>query len=383
MLINIDWLQIHLKGPIYRNPKYTFKKLEYSSKVFYCIEDIYLKDNYIASMVSEPISPIINQNTVIIKIINKVLYSPHLFNVIDYLIADLHLTYIGITRLDVCSDFRSFANGLKPETVIKNFITQRYRKIGQGKGSCHFEQKTELNYETLTFGTGKSLIRVYLYNKSKELRDVKMKPYIVDNWRASGLNVKKDIWRLEFSIKGNTLNLIDQETGELKKVTIENLKDREFLTNLYYSLQYQYFRFKERTYDKNISRWPDVKLLPEKPTTWKRLFIKDAGDANRSDKIFIKKLEKLNDELRDYANYREEELKELMAEFVIAKGLQDYYLKKVNGKSTNLINYLKQEQETMYEEIIKKAENNEKEQNLFKDEEFKEKVSKIVLKTKL
>lgn len=382
MLISIDWLQLHLRGDIRREAKYTFKKLDYSTQAFSTVEDIYIDDNYFASMVSEPRSQVINPKTVILKVINKNLYSPFMFSQLEDLLKSLNLSYQGITRLDVCADFNYFKNGLHPETLINNFMCLKFRKVGQTKGKCHFEQKTRMHYETLAFGTGKSLIRCYLYNKTKELNEVKMKPYIVDSWKASGLDTKKDVWRLEFSIKGNSLNLIDNRTGELQKVDLKNLQSREFLNNLYYSLQNQYFRFKRDTGDKNVSRMPDIQLLPDNPANWKRLFLTEAGDVTRADKIFIKKLDRMNDEIRNYANYREEFMTELISEVCTTKGLTDYYLKKVQGKATNTLLYLKEQQETMYEELKRKSEKETKDIHLFTEEERKERIKKIVLNTK-
>jgi hypothetical protein len=209
-----------------------------------------------------------------------------------------------------------------------------------------------------------------------------MKPYIVDLWKASGLNTNKDVWRLEFSIKGNSLNLIDNRTGELQKVDLKNLQSREFLNNLYYSLQNQYFRFKRDTGDKNVSRMPDIQLLPDNPANWKRLFLTEAGDVTRADKIFIKKLDRMNDEIRNYANYREEFMTELISEVCTTKGLTDYYLKKVQGKATNTLLYLKEQQETMYDELKRKSEKEQKDIQLFTEEERKERIKKIVLNTK-
>ena len=382
MLINIDWLQLHLRGSISRSDDFTFKKLNYSTQVFKCIEDIYLKNEYVASLVSEPHSQVLHPNTVLLKIINKQLYSPTLFILVEKLIKSLNLEFIGITRLDVCADFNRFANNLHPEKHINNFMTLKIKKLGQTKGKCHFEQKTRMHYETLKFGTGNSLICSYLYNKSKELKDVKHKPYIVDNWIASGLDVNNDIWRLEFSIKGNSLNLLNQSSGELETLSMENLKNKDFITKLFYSLQYHYFRFKKITEDKNVSRWPDIQLLPPGPVDWKRLFLTDAGDVSRADKIFVKKLENMNDEIRKYANFRSDLLEELMCEVVTTKGLQDYYIKKIHGKYTPMVQRLKESQTTMYQELQKSEQAKKENQSLFNEDEKLAKITSIVLKPK-
>ena len=89
MLISIDWLQLHLRGDIRREAKYAFKKLDYSTQAFSTVEDIYIDDNYFACMVSEPRSQVINPKTVILKVINKNLYSPFMFSQLENLIESL------------------------------------------------------------------------------------------------------------------------------------------------------------------------------------------------------------------------------------------------------------------------------------------------------
>lgn len=381
-VLNIDWLQIHCEGVINRACNYKFEKKEYSTQVFECIEEVSLNHKLIATVCSVPRSKILSYNMVIIKFSNEVLYNPNLYHIVKTLVSNLSLSYIGLTRLDVCADFNYFTNGLYPETLIKKFMSNQIRKLGQSKGSCHFNQKTDLIFDTLRFGTGKSIISAYLYNKTKELNEVKMKPYIVDCWRASGLDVDKTVWRLEFTIKGNQMSLLNKKTAELVKLDIQSIFDKTFLMDLYSSLQQSYFRFKVISADKNVSRWRDVILFDNTLHDWDRLFEFSAGDSSRSDKIFLKKLEMMNTELRNYANYRNEFLTELTAEFATSKGLQDYYLERINGKATNVIKYLKKEQFTMYEAMSRVGKIAEKSETLFTGDELNESICKVVLSPK-
>lgn len=382
MVISIDWLQLHLRGAISRSGSYTFKKLPYSTQVFECVEDVYSGSKYIASICSEPRSSVLHKYTVIVKFINSVLYTPELFTTVNSLISSLGLQFIGITRLDVCADFNSFKNGLMPHTLISRFFNMQYRKIGYSKGSCHFQQKTEMKFQTLKFGTGQSVVTSYLYNKSQELNEVKMKPYIVDMWRASGIDTSRDVWRLEFSIKGNGLKLQLDECENPENMSLDNISSTEFITRLYYSLQYSYFRFKIKSSDKNVSRWQDLDLLPPYPTGAKRIFISEAGDGSRADKIFLKKLDQMNNEVRNYAIFRKDFLNEFMCEVAVSKGLADYYLDKINGEATASIKYLKSEQMSAYENILRHSELSIDDNTLFAEDEKRVKLAHVILSTK-
>lgn len=363
MVISIDWLQLHFNGQIVRSEKYKWETLEFSTQVFLSVENVYLDNYYIASVLSHPRSQILDPDMVIIKIINKVLYDDKLWEILDNFVKSLGLIYKGITRLDICADFNTFKFGKHPENLINEFMKLDIRKVGQGKGTVHFEQSDRMKYQTLKFGTSKSLICCYLYNKSKELQQVKMKDYIIDKWRASGIDCNRDVWRLEFSIKGDSLALLDEETGELLKPNLDTLRDYEFLSKLFFTLQKQYFRFKRKTKDKNKSRWPDIELFNYSPTLPRRLFITETGDGSRADKIFLRKLDGLNNEIRKYAKFRENFLEELICEFAIDKGLADYYIKRINGRATEALIYLNQIKSENYDELQK----NKRAQNLNQD----------------
>ena len=383
MIINIDWLQIHTRGKINRNNGYTFELLKYSTQVFEQIENLYLGTEYIASICSSPKSHILHPNTVIIKFINRQLYSPTLFTKVDNVLNSLHLEYKGITRLDIAADVNKFKNGLMPENLISKFMKMEVRKIGYTKGKVHFEQSSRMKFETLKFGSGTSPISCYLYNKTKELKDVKMKPYIMDAWKASGLDTESDVWRLEFSIKGNNLFLKELSTGENIRVDIYNIRNPDFLRSLFYSLQFSYFRFKLPGTDKNISRWKDLEILPNYTYFTERVFITETEDSTRSDKIFLKKLDKINDELRNYANYREDFLKEFTAEFCANKGLTDYYLQRVQGKAQSTIEQMKSDQLTIYEKAEREGRTERKDKNIFHQQEEAEHIRNLILKPKM
>ena len=382
MLISIDWLQVHCRGSIIRTGAYTFKKLEYTTQVFNSIEDLYRGTQYIASICSQPKSGILHPATVIIKFINKLLYSPTLFTTVDNVLNSLGLEYKGLTRLDIAADFNSFKNGLHPENLIGKMMNMKIRKVGYTKGKVHFEQSDRMKFETLKFGSGSSPISCYLYNKSKELKDVKMKPYIVDTWKASGIDIGKDVWRLEFAIKGNNLFLKELGTGENIRVDIWNIRNPEFLKTLFYSLQTSYFRFKIPGADKNISRWKDLEILPNFTYFAERVFISECEDSTRADKIFLKKLDKLNNEIRNYAAYREDFLKELTAEFCANKGLTDYYLERIQGTAQSTIKQMKEDQLTIYEKAERQGKTERKQKNIFEQDEEAQRIRNIILKPK-
>jgi len=332
MLISIDWLQIHCNGYITSISKYTVKRLPYQTRQFKCIDEIYIKERRFCTITHTPLSSILDEKMILIKVDNEFLYEKGMFTHLSDLITTYNLKLVGISRLDLACDFNEFYNNLAPMNLIRRFFTCDYRKLGSCKFKAMGEQRKQVEFDYLRFGTNNSVCCSYLYNKSKELREVKMKSYIVDTWQSSGLDIKKDVWRLEFSLKGNQIKLNDTVTGEIIPITLEFLTDRENLESIFYALQFNYFRFRHDTGKTNVSREKPVILFNTKPLKYQRYIFREAGDGTKADKMFIKKLENLNCELRSLGSEYQANVYDILTHFVYEKGLQEFYEKKINGQ---------------------------------------------------
>lgn len=335
MLINIDWLQIHCSGIPVSSWSYDLELQPYTTQVFRKVYNIKLHGKEFGNIVCDPISPILDPLMCIFKLNNRVLYEPNLFEKINAFLNLSNLTYKGITRLDICCDFNNFHNNLNPHNLIKKFFTLDYRYVGKSDFKAIGRQSSTLSFDYLRFGGNNSKCSAYLYNKTKELQEVKQKAWITDCWMRGGLDVNATVWRLEFSIKGNQIKLLDKSNGDILDLSISSIYDPEFCKKLYYSLQAKYFHFKRNTGIKNVTEMPDLQLLPTYIHSCDRLLIHSVGDGGRADKIFIKKLENLNCELR---TKRRDiiEAQQLILEYVVEqKGLEDFYDKKIHGVLTD------------------------------------------------
>lgn len=349
MLLNIDWLQLHCKGVISDKKEYQIRRLNFTTRVFKCVDEVYLDKKRLATITHTPLSPILEPTMVLIKFDNWLLYDSNLWATVKSILEVYNLEFVGISRLDICCDFNKFANNLPPHNLIERFFTQKYKKIGQTKFRAIGEQKNELVFDYLRFGTNNSIVSSYLYNKTKELNEVKFKSWIYDTWIQGELDVSKNVWRLEFSLKGNQISMLRNTTGELINIDLAFLQENENLVSLFYSLQMDYFRFKVITGKSNISRERDVVLFPKKVTQFKRFIINENHESGRSDKIFIKKLENLNAELRHKNSDIQKHIDKIMVEFVTAKGLNDYYLSKIHGSVSKEIDLYKEKQMSSYQ----------------------------------
>lgn len=214
---------------------------------------------------------------------------------IDLLIYQLHITPKSISRLDVALDFYRFSNGKSPEWLIRSFMNKNIIRVGRGEGRVFFAQSNKaIEYTGLQFGSKTSIANVYLYNKTKELTDLKSnkhhdKPYIRQSWIDNGLtDDSRDVWRLEISLKPEALRFSDKDTGEFLDFT--DIKSIDENINLIFkTFADKLFHFVIPD-DENITRCTDIQLLPSELPSVNRTVVNVSNPSTISDKVFIKRL---------------------------------------------------------------------------------------------
>ena len=340
MVLSIDWLQIYCTGVISNVVGYEIERLEYSTRVFKFIDVIYMNGKKICTATHTPFSSVLEQDMIIIKFENSLLYERDLFLVVDNLIKDFNLIYKSISRIDIATDFNTFYKKRNVQNFLNEFLKNNVRKIGKANYKLQGCQKSDHIVDYLRFGGNNSEVSAYVYNKTKELNEVKMKSYIVDMWRSSGLDVGAGVWRLEFSVKSSAIKMLDKQSGDLQDINLENIKDKCFREKMFMALYEKYFCFRTNTGQTNVTREKKIVLFKNNFADTERYFVRGLGDATRADKIFIKKMEASNCELRELKKYYREQENDILFDFVVEKGLEDYYLQKIRGELTDrLISY--------------------------------------------
>lgn len=273
----------------------------------------------------EPKMKSINPKSVSVKVANRLLYKEDWSWFLHDIIEALHLQIKNITRADICLDFQRFdytyitnqdgevipsdkqprdhytlmeleqygyiQKYLTPLEFIHRYVqdqtiatTETYVREGSNEyciygkkkmiaadGTKHIEDTTEVkvlsDFEYIRFGSRNSGCCTYLYNKSRELRDKKSKPWIRARWEQSGLYEKNgDIFRLEFSIsaKGMCLRRADQKRGmkaprakNFRKLCRDDVENQRQLEELFIGYLDKYFSFRlvgKQKYRKDMKR---------------------------------------------------------------------------------------------------------------------------------
>lgn len=281
-----------------------------------------------AEVQSVPYSSILPPYAIIIRFVNRVLYAPNFWELVEEFTRINQIEIRGISRIDICADFNQFAT-MDAKTLIEGFASKQYRHIGRGLGSLAFNHGVikgdyGVNYTGLTFGTHSSDAHCYLYNKSFELDTQGDKPWIKERWKRVGLNVK-EVWRLEVSIKSGGLKFKDKRTKETIQVDVPMVSMNDALDKIYHTFIRKLFSFVvNRPGIKNITREPRLVLFDERPA-FDRGSISNLSPGDRASRILIKSLWQMSDVYRGAVIYKaQEEGRKFATRIAAATGLYEW-----------------------------------------------------------
>ena len=166
-----------------------------------------------------------------IRLSNLYCYDSHPMRLIMDFLERENYTVKKIYRIDVYLDLVRFDTGDIPKRVARRIVNHTYSKVNQTERRTSGKDTwTECLDNWISWGATGSMVSTKFYCKTKEIRDTGMKKtYILENWRQAGLiddittlrlnGEEQEVWRLEFSIKGNAKGWIvikdkDSEDGD-------------------------------------------------------------------------------------------------------------------------------------------------------------------------
>ena len=329
--IGIDWLQMFgILGVDFNEGQhgiFTAKKEVYQTRHFKELYTIFLGTDEIAQVQAQPHSKIIETGNSIVKISNKYLYQKDLNTFINNLLKSINFKFVSISRIDLNIDFEVFHNGCKVSNFMKDFTKGNIIKHGKNKFKLQGSQSEVLEYDYLKFGSANSNISTYIYNKSKELREVKNKPWIIDTWHANGMDNSKDVYRLEFSIKKMNKSAVNEDDGTFIQMNDLQLILRNNFENIVKYLIQKFWKFtkkKDRKKRKELNKCPTVKYFNFTHQSISLVRVSEKKQSNRMDKVFIKKLEGLNIDFGKPMLWLEPSIDTVADYFKRTRGLTNY-----------------------------------------------------------
>lgn len=328
-VISIDWLSLYCDFSEYeiRN-NYDVNVMPYSTRQFKVIEEVIKDKEVIATIQRVPVSSVIKENTGIVKFNNRILYQRNAIEYVKEFLRRFKIKVINISRIDICADFNSFQTYENPHDFITDFVSGSILKNGR----CDFSLSGEHAYSNVFnyFRVGKktSDVVVYLYNKSKEMKDVKFKHYIHNKWVRNGLDVKKNVWRLEVSISGRGREFIEKDTGEIREITLDSIYSPEGVAELFHIFINHYFNFKQNDGTKNKSRMKDVQLFNVNASRILTTPLPKFKDTMKADKVLCKTLYQYEKARREVTPEEREASFKLLASLMNDPVLKEYVEKK-------------------------------------------------------
>lgn len=332
-VLHCDWLQASVKwGPGSMRQFanfYTVKKLNITTRHFNRIEEVYIGKKRIATVTSQPCSEILDKDLTIVKFDNWLLYANQFRKVVSEFFSMNGLEFISISRIDFCGDFNEFDNGMLPDKFIKKYIYRRFLRKGRTPHvTHHFGQGKKEHYEKgLKFGSNLSEVTAYIYDKSRQMETEEWKPWIYMAWKKGGLDVERKIWRIEFSVKSGGILKANTDTGELDLFLTLQVIESEYIYKCFYKLYERYFSFVWNDGQVRKDRMRLLKLFKYIYSPEVLVHAEPLETANRSKKIFIKKLHELNNEMRGAGVYLNIYMDEFKTKLIEDAKLQSWAMK--------------------------------------------------------
>ncbi len=312
-VLSIDWLSVFCiyagSGDVWAPvecSEFSFKREDFGTRCFSVFHRVRIANaeggwDEFAEVQSVPYSSILPPFAIIIRFVNRVLYMPDFWEVVNRFLSLNQIEIRGISRIDICADFNQFAC-MAPRALIEGFAAKKYRHIGRGVGALAFDHRVKngeygVHYTGLTFGTHSSDAHCYLYNKTFELDTQGDKPWIRERWKRVGLDIRH-VWRLEVSIKSSGLKFKDKATKETIEIGSTMVSEDASLDKIYHTFIRKLFSFVvNRSGIKNITREPRLVLFDDRPA-FDRGSISNLSPGNRMERILIKSLWQMSDRYR-------------------------------------------------------------------------------------
>ena len=351
-LVSIDWLSIYCDcSHMVQNEDYIFDKEPYGTSVYADMYTIYRYGEEIAVLTCNPRSSALTKGTGVLKILNPILYEGYLSEIVYQLLYKCNIIFLNISRLDLCADFNHFEAYPDMQQFFQDFLTLKLWKIGASKYKVCANKATEFDsdyfkliglqssrhtYQYLRFGSKVSKVSAYLYNKTQEFRDVKRKNYIAEAWEANDIDESQEVWRLEFSLKGDGIKFLNQETKLWQSKNLEMVLDPIQRVQLYNALYLKYWDFRVNDGQQRKDRMKHAKLLPIESSILRPVVINHSDVTSREDKRMITAIERTYDEVRIKRQTRDMLFEDAIKEIVNFKGLRDWHAEKYGAKYADM-----------------------------------------------
>lgn len=284
---------------------YTLRDGAYFIRGFDFQKEIWWKNYLVAHIACTPRQEHMPLDYGAIKLENSCLYVADWYFILTDILATLQWQPKKISRLDLAADFNYFIGGLLPSTFLRKYVCKNaasYIRIGSNKFCVYgLKDMRKTSFDSIRWGSRQNGVSVYMYNKTRELNEVKNKPYIRALWKTHELSTTLDVWRVEISITSQGLGLKNATDDMFHTLFVDDLKDPDAPQRFFKVYAAKYFRFM-RT-DRQAKRKRDLKevqlLCLDSDCPLRPQEITNKSDCGRMEKIISRRLGDMYMEIRD------------------------------------------------------------------------------------
>lgn len=299
--INVDWLECYcLESAIgyphnaayFRARGWYVKEREYGTPIYNEMFTLYGNDDqpFIEirrapkSAIGVQVNGVLDPMSCHVRLTNRSCYLTNCVQLMERFLGQYGFGLSRISRLDICLDFEMFDYGDDPADFMRRYMAGKYTKLNQANITAHGRDYWDNRiFNSVSWGSQKSMIGTKFYLKTLELAESRDKPYIrrcwqeaglVDDWHTlekigdDGKPYKPNIWRVEFSIKSSTRNwfVIEDCNGVKKQIrsvrhTLSMYYTKQQQMDMFLSLSDHYFHFKKYAPGVRKDRCEDKRLF--------------------------------------------------------------------------------------------------------------------------
>lgn len=280
----LDWLQLfvhlHVTPNNYESQELKVEVADFPTRQFLSRARILLRIQgalvSFCELLFHPRTSVLPRCAGMLKVDNARLYESDLMPRLSFVMSSLDIEYRSLSRVDVFYDCNKFKGGKSPRQFVQDYVSRKVLKIGINKGYLNF---ANLGY-TVANGTRKmpagfkvgapvwtgvtwgsrDYVQTQIYDKSRELREVKYKPHIVDAWQAAGLD-PSCVWRCEMRIAGKGQGITLVESGDLFALGAYEVANAERVRELFQTYADRHLRFVHKDYHAKRQQMRPVRLF--------------------------------------------------------------------------------------------------------------------------
>lgn len=307
---NLDWVEFYCKfvpfsyetgedfSPmICVAPRHDYSAVlrPYGTRVYKYICDVSLHGIPLMTICYEPLSKIsaggiMDDRMCHVKLENEWCYNDGWADVFKDALRVFRLKPIRPSRIDLAGDLQHFECGMPANVLASGLMQRRYYKIHQSRWRANGNDAADLSWNSLAFGSKSSPVFTRFYNKSMELREGKDKQYIRECWENAGLDVSRDVWRVEFALTDTGKEVLDSETGERFDISIEDIDTHDKVTALFCYYAQHYWDI--RKVEQDVSRYDCKRLamFPSTPNQFLPVQRPHRSVCHRTDRLILNRL---------------------------------------------------------------------------------------------